>query len=92
MPKEVKILRVSPKTDSTKLSNAIIAVVSEGQSKFELRAIGADAVNQAIKGIIIAQGRLTSRNTELALRPYFGTVEGNVTSINFKITVNGAAA
>ncbi len=53
-----------------------------------LRAIGAGAVNQAIKAIAIARGFVAPRGIDLAVRPGFTTVtmhDGDVSAVTLKV-------
>ena len=67
-PKEA-ILRVSAGTSA--LSHALY----EGKS-VTLRAVGAGAVNQAMKACAIARGYVASRGYDLLVRPGFRDVQG----------------
>ena len=70
---ESSILRVSSTSNSSKLASAIAHAVYEAQH-VALRAIGAGAVNQAVKAIAIAQGFAGQRGIVLYMRPGFDTV------------------
>jgi stage V sporulation protein S len=53
-----------------------------------LRAIGAGAVNQAIKACAIARGYVAPRGIDLSIRPGFATVtmrDGDVSAITLLI-------
>jgi len=63
-------LRAGGKTDPTALAGAIThVVISEGEAK--LSCIGPDAVNVAIKGIIIARSMLITQGKDLNVTPNF---------------------
>jgi stage V sporulation protein S len=49
----------------------------EKDRRITLRAIGAGAVNQAVKSIIQARQQLASHGEDLIIRPGFTTVAGN---------------
>lgn len=66
-------LRVSGTTSTQELAAAISHAIYNNH-KVTLRAIGAGAVNQAVKGIIVAQGFTAQRGLILATRPGFLTV------------------
>lgn len=68
------ILRVSSKSSANKTASAISHAVYDGQ-RVTLRAIGAGAVNQAVKAIAIAQGFVGMRGLVLYCRPGFDTIE-----------------
>lgn len=69
-----KIIRVSAGTPAASLAAAISHAVYDGK-KVVLRAIGAGAVNQAVKGVAIAQSFVGQRGVSLHLRPGFVTVK-----------------
>ena len=72
-PQESYELRVASKTPTQELAAAISHGIHDGKP-VRLRAIGAGAVNQAVKAIIIAQGYAAARGTMLAMRPGFVNV------------------
>lgn len=63
-------LRVASKTPTQDLASAISHALYDGK-KLRLRAIGAGAVNQAVKGMIIASGYVSQRGLTLSFRPGF---------------------
>lgn len=67
-------LRVANRTGTAELASAISHAVYDGK-KVVLRAIGAGAVNQAVKGLVVAQGYVSQRGVMLAFRPGFVTAE-----------------
>lgn len=71
---EDNILRVAAKTSTQELAQAISHAVYDGRKPI-LRAVGAGAVNQAVKGLILAQGYVSQRGLVLSFRPGFVTVE-----------------
>lgn len=66
-------LRVAARTPTAELASAISHAVYDGKA-VRLRAIGAGAVNQAVKGLIVAQSYVAQRGTALSFRPGFVTV------------------
>ncbi len=56
-----------------KLANAILQVYSKHESA-KLRCVGAAALNNAIKSIIIAKGELDKKGTDILVSPSFTTV------------------
>lgn len=72
------LIRVSANSRSTAVAGAIAGVMRESRYA-EVQAIGASAVNQAIKAIAIARGYLEQDNIDLAVVPAFTEVdiEGN---------------
>jgi stage V sporulation protein S len=68
-----QILRVAGKTSTQDLAAAISHALYDGK-KIGLRAVGAAAVNQAVKATAIASGYVAARGLSLACRPGFDTV------------------
>jgi len=67
------VLKVSAKSRSTAVAGAIAGVVREiGHA--EVQAIGAGAVNQAIKAIAIARGYLAEDGIDIVCIPSFTEV------------------
>jgi stage V sporulation protein S len=82
-----RILRVSASSSATSLASAISHAVYDGK-KVTLRAIGAGAVNQAVKAVAIAQGFVGLRGISLLVRPGFTTVkmqDADVSAIILKV-------
>lgn len=73
-----ELIKVSAQSRSTAVAGAIAGVMRE-QGYAEMQAIGASAVNQAIKAIAIARGYLEQDSIDLAVVPSFTEVhiEGN---------------
>jgi stage V sporulation protein S len=69
-----KVLRVSASSNANSLASAISHAVYDGQ-EVVLRAIGAGAVNQAVKAIAIARSFVAPRSIDLHCIPGFATVE-----------------
>jgi stage V sporulation protein S len=67
------ILRVSTSSSARSLAAIISHGVYDGK-KVVMRAVGAGAVNQAVKAAAIAQGYVGPRSITLMLRPGFTTV------------------
>lgn len=70
---EDNILRVKASSSASKLASAISHALYE-ERKVVLRAIGAGAVNQAVKAIAIAGSFVASAGLVIACRPGFTTV------------------
>ena len=90
MDAEEAVLRVKGGSDPTALASTIAHGVYDGK-KVVLRAIGAAAVNQAVKAVAIAQNYVGARGFVLSMRPGFtdvGMPDGTVTAIIFKILVD----
>lgn len=67
------IIKVSAKSRSTAVAGAIAAVMREHRYA-EVQAIGAGAVNQAVKALAIARGYLTGDQIDIICIPYFTDV------------------
>ena len=65
--------KVSAKSRSTAVAGAIAGVVREN-GRAEVQAIGAGAVNQAIKAVAIARGYLAEDGIEIVCIPAFAEV------------------
>lgn len=68
------IIKVSAKSRSTSVAGAIAGVIRE-HGKAEVQAIGAGAVNQAVKATAIARGYLTLDGIDVVCIPSFTEVE-----------------
>ncbi len=73
----METLKVSSKSDSNRVAGALANVLRE-QSSVEIQAIGAGALNQAIKGIAIARGFVAPSGKNLVCIPAFSdiTIDG----------------
>ncbi len=63
-------LRVSAASRPKAVAGAIAAVIKES-GLLEIQAVGAGAVNQAIKAVAIARGYLNPDGLDLVMRPEF---------------------
>ena len=70
------ILKVSAKSNPNSVAGALAAVLRERESA-ELQAVGAGALNQAIKAVAIARSYLRSGQIDLVCVPSFIDVEIN---------------
>jgi stage V sporulation protein S len=68
------VIKVSAKSRSTAVAGAIAAVIREHRHA-EVQAIGAGAVNQAVKALAIARGYLTRDEIDIVFTPYFTEVD-----------------
>lgn len=71
---QVVELRVAGRTPTPELAAAIAHAIYAGR-KVRLRAIGAGAVNQAVKGLVLAQQYTSGQGLILANRPGFINVD-----------------
>jgi len=67
-------IRVAAQSRSTAVAGAIAGVVRE-QGRAEVQAIGAGAVNQAVKACAIARGFLALDGLDVVCVPVFADVE-----------------
>jgi stage V sporulation protein S len=81
------VIKVSAKSRSTAVAGAIAAVIREHRFA-EVQAIGAGAVNQAVKALAIARGYLGRDEIDIVFTPYFTEVEidgQERTAVRFKV-------
>lgn len=69
----METLKVSSKSDANKVAGALANVLRE-KSSVEVQAIGAGALNQAIKGIAIARGFVAPSGKNLICIPAFSDI------------------
>lgn len=84
-----RCLRVSAGSDPLMLA---LAISKSLESSYEVtaRAVGAGAVNQAVKAIAIARGRVASAGRDLICRPGFQNInsrDGEITALVLRCTV-----
>jgi stage V sporulation protein S len=87
---EENILRVSAGSNPQAVASAIAHSIYESRT-CKVRAVGAGAVNQAVKAIAIARGYTAPRGIDLACIPGFATIEshdGTISAIVFSIVAN----
>lgn len=66
----MSIIKVSARSRTASVAGAIAGVIRE-VGRAEVQAIGAGAVNQSVKAIIIASGYLAEEDTYIACLPSF---------------------
>lgn len=84
---EEALLRVSSGSSAASLASAVSHAVYDG-GRVTLRAIGAGAVNQAVKAVAIAQSYVGVRGLTLYTRAGFVTVpmrDGDVSAIVLRV-------
>ena len=82
------ILRVGAGSNTKAVASAIAHAVYE-QRTVKIRAIGAGAVNQAVKSIAIARGYAAPRGIDLVCVPGFATIpsrDGDISAIVFIVS------
>ncbi len=70
----MEMIKVAAQSRSTSVAGAIAGVIRE-RGTVDVQAIGAGAVNQAIKAIAIARGYLELDGIDIVCVPYFTEVE-----------------
>ncbi len=70
----MEVLKVSANSSPNSVAGAVASVVKRGGA-VEVQAIGAGAVNQAVKAIAIARGFVVSTGREIVAIPSFVDVE-----------------
>ncbi|MGI6611311.1 MAG: stage V sporulation protein S [Limnochordia bacterium] len=81
----MEVLKVSAKSNPNSVAGAVAGVLRE-RSTVELQAIGAGAINQAVKAIAIARGFMAPGGVDLVCIPAFVDVmigEEERTAIKF---------
>ena len=87
---EEAFLRVSAGSNPQSVASAIAHAIYE-KHEVKLRAVGAGAVNQAVKAIAISRGYVAPRGMDLTCKPGFTTIEsrdGEISAIVFVITAS----
>lgn len=69
----MEILKVSAKSSPNAVAGALAGVIRE-QGTAEIQAIGAGAINQAVKAVAIARGFVAPGGTDLVCIPAFTDV------------------
>ena len=69
----MEILKISSKSNPNSVAGAIAGLVKESQ-KAEMQAIGAGAINQAVKAVAIAKGFVAPSGMDLVCSPAFTEV------------------
>lgn len=70
---ELLTLKIAGTSNPTKVATSIVKSIQEGKS-IEALAIGAGAVNQAVKAITIARGQAAPAGIDLTIRPGFADI------------------
>ena len=77
LQKNSDLLKISTKSNPNSVAGAIAALIKEKET-IEMQAIGAGAINQAIKAIAIARGFVSPMGINLICIPSFAliTIDG----------------
>jgi stage V sporulation protein S len=87
---EEPFLRVSAGSSPQSLAAAIAHGLYNNR-KVLMRAVGAGAVNQAVKAMAIARGYVAPRGLDLVVKPGFTTIDsrdGGITAIVFTVSAS----
>jgi stage V sporulation protein S len=87
---EEPFLRVSAGSNPQSVASAIAHAIYDNK-QVKLRAVGAGAVNQAVKSIAISRGYVAPRGLDLVCVPGFTTIEsrdGEISAIVFAISAS----
>lgn len=90
LPAEEPFLRVSASSNPQSVASAIAHAIYD-KHEVKLRAVGAGAVNQAVKAIAISRGYVAPRGLDLTCKPGFTTIQsrdGEISAIVFAITAS----
>jgi len=89
---DINIIKVAADSRAPAVAGAIAGVIRE-RGKVDVRAIGANAVNQAVKAVAIARGYLMPEGIDIVCIPSFAEVvidEQERTAISLRVERNGA--
>ena len=95
-PKEHKLseeqepLRVGAGSNPQSVASAVAHAIYE-KREVKIRAVGAGAVNQAVKAIAIARGYTAPRGIDLVCIPGFASIkshDGEISAIVFQVIAN----
>ena len=70
----MEVLKISSKSNPNSVAGAIAGLVKES-TRAEMQAIGAGALNQAIKAVAIARGFVAPSGVDLVCIPAFAEVQ-----------------
>mgnify|MGYP001602169384 CR=1 FL=1 len=88
MPEDYFELKVRASSNARKVGSFVARSIFEDKN-LEVRAVGAAAINQALKAIAIANGWTGPRGVFLAAIPAFTEVDGNdgtrITAMTFRV-------
>ena len=90
VPSEEPFLRVSASSNPQSVASAIAHAIYDNR-QVKLRAVGAGAVNQAVKALAIARGYVAPRGLDLTVKPGFTTIEsrdGEISAIVFAVSAS----
>lgn len=68
------VLKVASSSNPSSVAGALVKNMQEGK-EVELLAVGAGAVNQAVKAVAIARGYVSPQGVDITVKPGFEDVE-----------------
>lgn len=68
------VLKVASSSNPSSVAGALVKNMQEGKD-VELLAVGAGAVNQAVKAVAIARGYISPQGVDITVKPGFEDVE-----------------
>ncbi|MCQ2969280.1 MAG: stage V sporulation protein S [Clostridium sp.] len=70
----MEVLKVSTKSNPNSVAGALAAIIKE-KNIVEIQAVGAGAINQAVKAIAIARGFIAPSGRDIVCVPAFTDIE-----------------
>lgn len=70
----MEVLKVSAKSNPNSVAGALAAIIKE-KNIVEIQAVGAGAINQAVKAIAIARGFVAPSGKDIVCVPAFTDIE-----------------
>ena len=70
----MEVLKVSTKSNPNSVAGALAAIIKE-RNTVEIQAVGAGAINQAVKAIAIARGFVAPGGIDLVCVPAFTDIQ-----------------
>ncbi|MBE6049441.1 MAG: stage V sporulation protein S [Clostridium sp.] len=70
----MEVLKVSTKSNPNSVAGALAAIIKE-KNIVEIQAVGAGAINQAVKAIAIARGFVAPTGKDIVCVPAFTDIE-----------------
>ncbi len=70
----MEVLKVSTKSNPNSVAGALAAIIKE-KNVVEIQAVGAGAINQAVKAIAIARGFVAPSGRDIVCVPAFTDIE-----------------
>lgn len=91
---QMLLFKVSKRSNSNRLAEAIYKTLLE-ETPFEVQAIGAGAVNQAVKALAIARGKMAQGGRDISFIAGFRDIpdlrkddgENDISAMNFRVKI-----